>query len=78
MLEATKWIGTAAGIIGAAVIALNLNVNQYGYALFLVSSALWAVVAVIQREASLCLLQLTFTTINVVGLWRYSGVVGGG
>ena len=39
-LGLAKWLGTAAGIAGAVLVALNLGVVGYGFALFLVSSAL--------------------------------------
>ncbi len=71
VLRAGKWIGTGAGILGAVLIALNLNVNHYGFALFLVSSLLWSAIALIQREQSLLVLQITFTAVNVLGLWRW-------
>jgi hypothetical protein len=77
ILEGMKWTGTAAGIIGAIIIALNLGLNEYGYGLFLVSSVLWTTVAIVQREASLALLQVTFTVINVIGLFRYSAILAG-
>ena len=69
-LSAAKWTGTVAGVAGAALIALNLGVVGYGFMLFLVSSLLWCAVAWVQREASLLVLQIAFTTINVAGIWR--------
>jgi uncharacterized membrane protein len=74
-LLAAKWIGTAAGVLGAILIALDLGrvFVWYGYWLFLVSSVLWAAVGVIQSEPSLVVLQLTFTAINLLGLRRWAG-----
>ena len=71
VLAAAKWIGTAAGVSGATLFALNLGVVGYGFMLFLVSSLLWTAVAWVQREASLLVLQIAFTTINVAGIWRW-------
>jgi hypothetical protein len=71
-LSAVKWIGTAAGVSGATLIALNLGVVGYGFALFLISSLIWSGVGWIHREPSLLVLQLAFTIINVVGLWRWT------
>ena len=68
-----KWIGTAAGVAGASIIALNLNVVVYGFMLFLISSILWGVVGWVQREPSLLVLQATFTVINLVGIYRWFG-----
>lgn len=72
-LGAAKWIGTAAGVSGAILIALNLGIVVYGFALFLLSSSLWGSVALVQREPSLAVLQGAFTAINVLGLWRWAG-----
>lgn len=73
MLVAAKWIGTAAGIAGAVLIALNLGLVVLGFGLFLVSSLLWAAVGWVQREPSLTLLQSAFTVINVLGIYRWFG-----
>lgn len=72
-LSAVKWIGTAAGVAGALVIATNLGSVAYGFMLFLVSSILWSLVGWMQREASLVVLQGAFTVINVVGIVRWLG-----
>jgi hypothetical protein len=71
-LDAAKWIGTGAGVSGAILIALNLGVIAYGFAMFLVSSLLWSAVGLIQREPSLVVLQSVFTIVNVLGLWRWA------
>ncbi len=71
-LSAFKWIGTATGVCGATLIALNIGGVGYGFALFLMSSLLWATVGWIQRERSLLVLQIAFTIINVLGLWRWT------
>lgn len=57
VLSTAKWIGTAAGIAGAILIALNLGIVAYGFGLFLVSSLLWGWVGWMHRGASLVLLQ---------------------
>ena len=71
LLTPAKWIGTATGIAGAVLIALNLGVVAYGFGLFLASSLLWAWVGWMHRETSLVVLQSAFTIINVVGLLRW-------
>ncbi|MGD9924060.1 MAG: hypothetical protein AB7V13_21855 [Pseudorhodoplanes sp.] len=72
-LTATKWIGTAAGVSGAIMIALNLGLVIYGFGLFLISSLLWSAIGWLQREMSLLVLQGTFTIINIVGIYRWLG-----
>jgi len=73
VLSAAKWISTGAGVSGAILVALNVGVVAYGFALFLVSSVLWGAAALIQREPSLVVLQGAFTVINLLGLWRWTG-----
>lgn len=70
-LSNAKWIGTAAGVSGAILVALNLGLVAYGFGLFLISSLLWSVVGWLQREMSLVVLQGTFTVINIVGIYRW-------
>lgn len=72
-LTTAKWIGTATGVTGAVVIALNLGMVVFGFGLFLISSILWTVAGWRQREASLVVLQGTFTVINLVGIYRWIG-----
>lgn len=72
VLAAAQWIGTAAGVFGAILVALNLGLVAYGFAFFLVSSVLWGVVGLIKREPSLVALQGAFTVVNVLGLWRWA------
>jgi hypothetical protein len=73
VLTAAKWIGTAAGVSGAIMIALNLGLVIYGFGLFLISSLLWTVIGWLQREMSLLVLQGTFTVINMIGIYRWLG-----
>jgi hypothetical protein len=73
IMSVAKWFGTGAGISGAVLIALNFGVVAYGFAFFLLSSLIWLVAALVQREPSLAVLQATFTVINVIGLWRRVG-----
>lgn len=68
LLQATKWIGTAAGIAGAILIALNIGFVHYGFVLFLISSVLWTAAAAAQREPALLVLQGVFAIIDVVGV----------
>ncbi len=71
MLAALKWIGTAAGILGAIIVALNVPFSGWGFVAFLVSSLGWLTAALMMRETSLALLQAAFTAINVLGIYRW-------
>ena len=72
-LTTAKWVGTAAGVSGAIMVALNLGLVVPGFWLFLISSVLWTVIGWVQREMSLLVLQGTFTIINIVGIYRWLG-----
>jgi drug/metabolite transporter (DMT)-like permease len=70
-ISLAKWAGTAFGVAGATLIALNLPISGWGFILFLVSSASWTVAGVMMREHSLILLNAAFTVINVIGIYRW-------
>jgi hypothetical protein len=72
-LSAAKWFGSACGVAGAIMIALNLGLVIYGFWLFLISSVLWSAIGWRQRETSLVVLQVAFTIINVIGIYRWLG-----
>ena len=73
LLTVAKWTGTVAGIAGAVLIALNVGLVVHGFALFLISSVLWTLAALAQRESSLAVLQGAFTVITVIGIVRWMG-----
>ncbi len=73
MWRATKWVGTFTGVAGAALIALNIGFVGYGFVLFLISSVLWSAAAIVQRDASLFVLQGAFVLVDVVGVARWLG-----
>ena len=71
LLKLAKWVGTATGVAGAVLIALNIGAVASGFALFLVSSVLWSAVGWVHREPSLVVLQGAFTVINLFGIYRW-------
>lgn len=71
MLTLLKWIGTAGGVTGAILLALNIDVSGWGFVAFLVGSGGWMAAGLIQRETSLWLLNLVFTITNVIGIYRW-------
>jgi nicotinamide riboside transporter PnuC len=71
-LGVAKWIGTATGVAGAVLIALNIGAVAAGFVLFLISSLLWSAVGWVHREPSLVVLQGAFTAINLLGIYRWA------
>jgi hypothetical protein len=70
-LEIAKWTGTAAGVLGAILIALNIGLVVYGFGFFLLSALFWAWVGWVQRETSLVILQCAFLVIDALGFYRW-------
>lgn len=66
-----KWFGTATGVAGALVLALNLPLSGWGWALFLVSSLSWTFAGAVMKDMSLVVLQFTFVVVDVIGIWRW-------
>ncbi|CAA7614791.1 MULTISPECIES: hypothetical protein [Rhodospirillales] len=71
MLRGLKWLGTAAGILGALLVAANIPSSGWGFVLFLVSSLSWSAAGLLMREPSLVALNVTFVAINILGIVRW-------
>jgi hypothetical protein len=71
VLPGLKWFGTATGLVGALVLALNLPISGWGWVLFAVSSASWTAAGLLMRETSLVLLQGGFLVVDLIGVWRW-------
>jgi len=70
-LTGLKWVGTATGLVGALVLALNLPISGWGWVLFAVSSSAWTAAGLMMREPSLVLLQGGFLAVDLIGVWRW-------
>lgn len=71
MIEPVKWLGTGSGIIGAALMAANVEESGWAFAFFLVSSMAWCWVGLRTRDKALTALQAVFVCIDVLGVWRW-------
>jgi drug/metabolite transporter (DMT)-like permease len=71
MLRVLKWLGTAAGILGALLVAANIPSSGWGFVMFLVSSLSWSTAGLLMREPSLVALNVTFVAINILGIVRW-------
>lgn len=71
MLETVKWVGTAAGIIGALLMAANIEGSGWGFAFFFVSSVAWCWVGIRTRDHALTALQSVFVGIDLLGIWQW-------
>ena len=66
-----KWVGTATGVTGAFVLALNLPLSGWGWVLFGVSSLCWTIAGIAMRDYSLVVLQSAFFIVDILGIWRW-------
>ena len=71
LLTFLKWLGTALGVCGALAIALNLPFSGWGFVAFFISSVSWTAAGVLMKEPSIVILQVTFTAINLLGIYRW-------
>ncbi len=66
-----KWFGTATGIAGALMVALHIPLSGLGFILLWMSSMSWTVAGRVLREPSIVTLNVVFTAINVIGMYRW-------
>lgn len=66
-----SWVGTLTSIMGSFLVAFGLAV--LGYALFIVGSLSWLVVAIKTKNKPLGVLNGTFFCTNIIGLINYWG-----
>lgn len=73
MLTATffEWLGTGAGILGAALISSKTRWSPYGWIGFIISSSSLAIYAWMSSAFGLLTLESVFLLTNLVGLWRW-------
>ena len=72
-LSVLKWLGAAAGIAGAVLIALNIGgtIVGIGFVFFAVSALSWVIAGWRMGEMSLVAMHGVFLVINLVGVWRW-------
>lgn len=64
-------VGTACCLAGATLIALNVPTSAWGFVMFLGNSISWLTVALVRRDGPLAVLNLGYTAINLIGIWRW-------
>jgi hypothetical protein len=64
-------LGSTFGIVGALLIALNINMIAQGYMVFAMSSLFWVILAYRTSQRQLLTMNVVFIVINVIGLINY-------
>jgi len=75
MADMVGWIASIATMIAAMMTASNLGarVTGWGFAVFLIGSICWTIVAAVTGQHYLLWSNLFLTLVNVVGIWRWLG-----
>jgi hypothetical protein len=67
----TQWMGSALGIVGALLLALNTPWSAYGWISFLLSNFAWILFAYRKQLWSMLVMQLVFTGTSVLGIYQW-------
>jgi len=71
IIKVMPWVGAALGVIGAILLAFNFELSKYGYVFFLLSSVSLSVWAITDKQYHQLMMQLVFTVINTIGLYKW-------
>lgn len=69
ILKCISWIGTFTSIIGAFLVANKIFL--LGFSVFAVGAICWLIVARIQQNNAMFVLELVFLTANINGIINY-------
>jgi len=72
MNKINEWVGSIAGILGAILFASNTDYSKFGFIAFLFSSITLFLWSLRNRNYGLMVLQIAFTIINVIGIFRWN------
>lgn len=67
-----KWLGTLAGMVGAALVASNTGFQFLGYISFFTGSAIWLFFAVKENDKAAAVQWVFFTAMNIMGIIQYA------
>ena len=66
------WLGTATGIAGGVLIALNSPLySKFGFIFFLLSASSWFIQGYKNRDYPLMLLNCVFVVIDILGIYSW-------
>jgi len=65
------FLGSVTAILGALIIALNLNVNYFGFVFFLISNLFWIEYSIEVKNKNILYMNIVFALINIIGIYNY-------
>lgn len=69
-MNSLKWFGTGTSILGAFILAYNLQLALIGYILFTIGSGAWFAVGAITKDKAMLMLNAAFLIADFLGLWN--------
>lgn len=66
-----EWTGAGLGLVGAALLSLNLKASRYGWLFFLLSNFAWTAYGIKTGAYGLVSMQVGFTFTSLVGVYRW-------
>lgn len=69
-MNSLKWFGTFTSILGAFILAYDLQFALIGYILFTIGSGAWFAVGLITKDRAMLALNTAFLVADFLGLWN--------
>jgi hypothetical protein len=66
-----EWVGAGLGLVGAALLSLNLKASRYGWLFFLLSNFAWTAYGIRTDAYGLVAMQVGFTLTSLLGVYRW-------
>ena len=66
-----KWVASILGLLGASMIALNVEESKYAFIFFILSSMIWTYSCIKVKDWALASLNVGFFIVNIIGIYRW-------
>lgn len=66
-----KWVASILGLLGAIMIALNVEESKYAFIFFILSSIIWTYAGIKVKDWALASLNVGFFIVNIIGIYRW-------
>lgn len=70
-MKTLEWLGAIFGILGATLLAANIDISGYGWIAFYVSNCFWIAFAIIEKLWGLFWMQIVFSATSTLGVIRW-------
>jgi len=71
MMKFVEWSGALLGVGAALLLALNIPISAWAYVLYLLSSILLLLWAVLEKAYGIAFQNFVFILINLIGIYRW-------